>query len=130
MGKLNDKQARFVAEYLVDSNATQAAIRAGYSKKTARNQASDLLAKPDIKAAVAKGQAKVAAKLELSAEKILEDIDRISERAEQEGQYGAALKGRELLGKSLKLFVDKVEHSGQVTLEQLVAGSLPKAETK
>ena len=49
---LNPKQARFVAEYVKDLNATQAAIRAGYSAQTARQQASDLLAKPDIAAAV------------------------------------------------------------------------------
>src|SRR4051812_24185381 len=41
---LNDRQARFVAEYLVDLNATQAAIRAGYSTRTANEQAARLLA--------------------------------------------------------------------------------------
>lgn len=55
---MNPKQSRFVAEYLKDSNATQAAIRAGYSKKTARQQASDLLTKPDIAAAVKKRTAR------------------------------------------------------------------------
>lgn len=45
---LNDKQRRFVDEYLVDLNATQAAIRAGYSPKTAGSQAFDLLKKPEI----------------------------------------------------------------------------------
>ena len=43
---VNPRQARFVDEYLVDLNATQAAIRAGYSKKSANQQASDLLALP------------------------------------------------------------------------------------
>lgn len=43
-GKITDKQARFCAEYLVDMNATQAAIRAGYSKTGARFQSSRLLA--------------------------------------------------------------------------------------
>lgn len=53
---LRPKHERFVAEYLKDCNATQAAIRAGYSAKTAKVQGSDLLTKPDIKAAVKAGQ--------------------------------------------------------------------------
>ena len=49
---LNDKQQRFVDEYIIDLNATQAAIRAGYSPKTAGSQAFDLLKKPEIQSAV------------------------------------------------------------------------------
>ena len=45
---LNDKQEMFCREYLVDLNATQAAIRAGYSDKTARKIGSENLTKPDI----------------------------------------------------------------------------------
>lgn len=50
MAKLTAKQRRFCDEYLIDLNATQAAIRAGYSEKNARNIASENLAKPNIKA--------------------------------------------------------------------------------
>jgi hypothetical protein len=46
------KQQRFDSEFLVDGNATQAAVRAGYSPRTARQQASENLSKPDICAAV------------------------------------------------------------------------------
>lgn len=53
MSKLTPKQALFVCEYLVDLNATQAAIRAGYSKKTAANIGEENLRKPNIKQAVA-----------------------------------------------------------------------------
>ena len=49
MAKLTDKQQRFCDEYLIDLNATQAAIRAGYSKKTARKIGHENLTKPDIK---------------------------------------------------------------------------------
>ena len=45
---MNEKQKRFCEEYLIDCNATQAAIRAGYSEKTAGSQAFDLLKKPEI----------------------------------------------------------------------------------
>lgn len=53
MAKLTAKQQRFCDEYLIDLNATQAAIRAGYSSKNARNIASENLAKPNIKAYIA-----------------------------------------------------------------------------
>ena len=53
---MTPKQSRFVEEYLIDLNATQAAVRAGYSKKTARAIASENLAKPNIQEAVAKAK--------------------------------------------------------------------------
>jgi len=49
MGKLSDKMELFCQEYLIDFNATQAAIRAKYSEKTARQIAADNLSKVDIK---------------------------------------------------------------------------------
>ena len=49
---LTPKQARFVQEYLIDLNATQAAVRAGYSERTANRTGSENLSKPDIQAAL------------------------------------------------------------------------------
>ena len=54
--KLTPKQERFVQEYLIDLNATQAAIRAGYSAKTAEQQGYQLLQKPSVQAAIAARQ--------------------------------------------------------------------------
>lgn len=54
MAKLTDKQKRFVDEYLIDCNATQAAIRAGYSEKTAYRTGADNLNKPQISQAIQK----------------------------------------------------------------------------
>lgn len=71
---LNPKQKRFVAEYLKDLNATQAAIRAGYSAKTASVIGCENLTKPNIAAAIAAGQAKIADKLELTAERVLAEL--------------------------------------------------------
>lgn len=62
--KLDPKRARFVQEYLVDLNATQAAIRAGYSKKTAQEQSSRLLSNVIIQRSIAKAQASRAARVE------------------------------------------------------------------
>ncbi len=64
--ELNPKQTRFVQEYLIDLNATQAAIRAGYSKHTAEVQGCRLLRKVQVKAAVAAGQAVIAEKHEIT----------------------------------------------------------------
>lgn len=69
--KLSARQAAFVAEYLVDLNATQAAIRAGYSAKTAQEQSSRLLSNVIVEAAIAKAQAKRAEKTGINAEWVL-----------------------------------------------------------
>jgi phage terminase small subunit len=74
---LSDKHARFVAEYLIDSNATQAAIRAGYSPKTAAAQASRLLRNVKVRAAVRRGQARVIAEAEVSAAATLRELGRV-----------------------------------------------------
>jgi phage terminase small subunit len=73
------KQKRFVAEYLIDLNAKQAAIRAGYSPKTAEVQGSVLLRNPKVNAAVAEKSEKIATKLELSAEWVLAEIKKLAE---------------------------------------------------
>ena len=68
------KQKRFVSEYLVDLNATQAAIRAGYSKRTACEQASRLLANVKISEEIAKRREKLQNKLEITQERVLEEL--------------------------------------------------------
>jgi len=70
-GELTPRQQRFVSEYLIDLNATQAAIRAGYSAKTARAIGAENLTKPDIAAAVTAGRERLAARLEMTAEDVL-----------------------------------------------------------
>ena len=69
---LNDKQRRFAQEYLVDLNATQAAIRAGYSPKTAGNQAHDLLKKPEIQEIIEEGRKAAQSRAEISLDRVLE----------------------------------------------------------
>ncbi len=72
MQKLTPKQEAFVREYLVDLNATQAAIRAGYSPKTAREQASRLLSNVNVMDAISAGKAARAERLEVTAEQVLQ----------------------------------------------------------
>ena len=76
--KLTAKQKRFVAEYLVDLNATQAAIRAGYSQNTARVIGSENLTKPDIQAAIQEERDKLARKTEITQERVLREYARIA----------------------------------------------------
>lgn len=78
MAKLNDRQERFVDEYLVDLNATAAAKRAGYSEKTARSQGQRLLTNVDIQAAIQKRQARLRGKLEITQERVLEELAAIA----------------------------------------------------
>lgn len=75
---MRPKHARFVAEYLIDLNATQAAIRAGYSEKTANRIGSRLLSYVDIAEAVKVGQAKRLESNELSASRVLEEMRRLA----------------------------------------------------
>jgi phage terminase small subunit len=76
--KLTPKQQRFVKEYRIDLNATQAAIRAGYSKKTAGPCASRLLANVNIQKLIQQDAAKVAAKLNITAERIEAEYAKIA----------------------------------------------------
>lgn len=71
---MTPKQARFVAEYLVDLNAKQAAIRAGYSPTSAEYQGSKLLADRKVSQAIAKKQSVQLAKVDLTAEMVKERL--------------------------------------------------------
>lgn len=73
-GKLNDRQQLFVNEYLVDSNATQAAIRAGYSKRTAEVTGFRLLRNDKVAAAIDARRAKLTKKLEITQERVLQEL--------------------------------------------------------
>src|SRR5215510_9462888 len=73
-GNLTPKQARFVQEYLIDVNGTQAAIRAGYSTKTAQEQSSRLLSNVMVSKAIAKGQQALAEKTGVTAEQVIDEV--------------------------------------------------------
>lgn len=144
MANLTPKQQRFVEEYLVDLNATQAAIRAGYSEKTARDIGCENLAKPNITKSIQEARNKLSERTEITQDYVLTNIQKVVERCMQqeavqakdgspllvEGPEGdlaclfefkenGALKGLELLGKYLGMFKDKVEHSGKLEIQSL-----------
>jgi phage terminase small subunit len=74
---LNPKQERFVAEYLVDLNASQAAIRAGYNQRWAKNHGYRLLRTGSVARAVATAQADLAVKIGVTVERIVTELARI-----------------------------------------------------
>jgi phage terminase small subunit len=160
---LTPKRATFVREYLVDLNGTQAAIRAGYSSRTAEKIASELVRVPEVAKAIQAGMDARAARVQVNADDILRELLRIArvdigqaftedmklrplheipedvrraiagveidETFEGSGDnrewtgYTKKVKfwdkprALELLGKHLKLFTEKVEHSGDVRIE-------------
>lgn len=74
MKDLNERQRCFVQEYLVDLNATQAAIRAGYSRKTARSLGQRLLTKADIQEAIQTAQDERSRRTGITQDRVLEEL--------------------------------------------------------
>ncbi len=77
MAKLTDKQRRFVEEYLIDLNATQAAIRAGYSVKTAKEIAAQNLTKLNISNEISKAMAERSRRTGVTADRVIEELAKI-----------------------------------------------------
>ena len=79
MANLTPKQQRFVEEYLIDLNATQAAIRSGYSEKTARDIGCENLAKPNIAKAIEEAQSKRTEQTQIDAAYVLKRLVEIDQ---------------------------------------------------
>lgn len=108
MAKLTDKQKRFCEEYLVDLNATQAAIRAGYSERTAEQIAYKLVKKSSVSEYLRSLKEKRSSRTEITADRVLAAIAEIGF-----GKFQAKdrLKALELLGKHLGLFTAGADNS-------------------
>lgn len=132
--KLTDKQKRFIEEYLVDLNATQAAIRSGYSEKTAMEQGYQLLQKTSVQNAIAEAQKQRINRTQITQDEVIrrlmENVDismgkkptvitipSKNEHGEVIGndvaqfvyEPSAVNKALELLGKHLGMFKDRVD---------------------
>ena len=124
MSSLSHKQQRFVEEYLVDLNATQAAIRAGYSARTANRIASENLSKPVIQQAIQAAMQKRSEQMEITqqwvVEHLVEVVERCMETVPARDRAGRVLPGRyafdakgantalSWIGKHLCMFTEKV----------------------
>ena len=101
------RRDRFAAEYVKDLNGAQAAIRAGYSAKTARHQAYELLTKPDIAAEVQRLQAKRAEAVDIDAEWVLRKLREVAEQ--EDAAIPTKTRALELIGKHVGMFTEKIE---------------------
>jgi phage terminase small subunit len=98
---LSDKRARFVAEYCLDQNGTQAAIRAGYAPGSAYSAAHRLLKNDEIRAAVAERQGAIARDLELDRQKVVAQIMEAIEVARLQADASAMIAGWREIAKML-----------------------------
>jgi phage terminase small subunit len=124
----NNRQEQFCQQYIVDYNATQAAIRAGYKEKSAASQASDLLRKPEILERVSQLQEEQTKRLALTADFVVMELVNVYRRCMtqvpvmvwdarkhsyvESGEYTfdskGALNALEMLGKHLGMWSDKM----------------------
>ena len=109
--KLTPKQQRFCEEYLIDLNATQSAIRAGYSEKTADVIGCENLAKPNISQEIARLVQKRSDSLNIDTDWVLRELVDIHTAQKSEAPQHA-LRSLELIGKhvDVQAFKDKTEH--------------------
>lgn len=142
MAKMTNKQKRFCDEYLIDMNATQSAIRAGYSPKTARFIGQENLTKPDIKAYIEKRMKEKEDKLIATQDEVLRYLtsvmrgqslseivvvegcgDGVSEakRMLKAPDERERLKAGELLAKRYGILSDKVKVDGAIPV--VISGS-------
>ncbi len=103
----SDRHEAFSQEYIKDRNATQAAIRAGYSPKTAYSQGHRLLKNAEVAARISQLQAEAAARNERDVDGILADLRRVYDGAFEAGAYAACNRSLELEAKLLGHFVEK-----------------------
>lgn len=119
---LTPKQQRFVDEYIVDLNAKQAAIRAGYSKKTAEVQGCRLLSIAKLQEAVRERTKAIEKSTIATAEEVLEYLSRCLRDDEMHPQYRQ--KAAELLGKRYGLYTDRlnVEAENEIRVSVTIDG--------
>jgi phage terminase small subunit len=108
---LTPKQALFVKEYLIDLNATQAAIRAGYSEKTAYSIGEENLKKPEIAEAIAEHQQAKAKKLDITVDTILAELEEARQLALETGKAGPAVQASMGKAKILGLEKQVIDHT-------------------
>ena len=149
--KLPPMQDRFVDEWLIDFNGTQAAIRAGYSERSARSIAGRLLTKDNIQREISRRQRDLQKRTEVSQDRVVKELARIAfadaavvcvtdfdkltddQRAAIQGvrptNFGweiklcDKIKALELLGRHIGMFADKLEVKGSIDIASVLAAA-------
>jgi phage terminase small subunit len=106
---MTPRQNRFVQEYLVDRNGAAAAVRAGYSVRSAKQIAYELLARPEVAAAVQEGEAKVAAMAELTRERVLAGLREAIELARERQDPAAMITAWREIGKLIGAYAPRTQ---------------------
>ncbi len=117
--RMTAKQERFVEGYLVDLNATKAAIRAGYSEKTARAMGHENLTKPDIEEAIADALKARRQRTEVTQDRVLEELAvlafaPITDERLAQLKISDQLTALDKLAKHLGMFTERVHHTGEI----------------
>lgn len=112
---LTAKQQRFVDEYLIDLNAKQAAIRAGYSEKTAEQIGYQLIQKTLVLDAIKNAQAKLSEACLVSQKMVIEGLLTEAKLNGEGSSHSARVSAWGLLGKHLGMFVEKTENKTELT---------------
>jgi phage terminase small subunit len=126
---LTPKKARFVEEYLVDLNATGAAIRAGYTKTNASQMGHNLLQEPEVKAAIKEGKAKISERTKVTQDYVIQKLKKIAEmeagdNASYRVRVGNQIRALELLGRHVGLFDPKSTSAHPETEDDPLTASL------
>lgn len=111
MSKLTEKQKRFCEEYLIDLNATQSYLRAGYKAKSneiARVESHKLLTKPNIQQYIEELREEQSKRTEITADKVLEELGSVGFNRNIECTGRDKVKALELIGQHLGMFTEKV----------------------
>lgn len=120
MPKITARQERFALEFVASLNATAAAIKAGYSEKTAAQIGHQLIEKPSVRARIAELQKAARERLDLTVDDVVNMLLRMAVDAQKANQYGPAVRAVELVGKRLGAFVDRF------TVETPAQGATPQ----
>jgi len=116
--QLTEKQKRFCEEYLIDFNGTQAAIRSGYSKKTAKEISSENLTKPNIQGYIKELISKQQERTEITADKVLKELALIaffdvSSLYSEDGTLKSITELPEEVTKAIHSVKNRIEKQGQ-----------------
>ncbi len=113
MSALTEKQERFVREYLVDCNATAAAVRAGYSPHTAVKIGSENLRKPDIQSRLSQLRAEQDQRTEVTADWVVTRLREEADRTDEGSTHAARVSALTTLAKIKGLIKHRHEHTGE-----------------